>query len=411
MKSRLDWTIATCLAFALAAGCGGGSNGDADSRPDGSSDADSDSDSDGDADGDSDSETGTGAGQWPGPPWCGCTDDDVPGDATLVTAFDQADQYFGDDDLRTIESELSFPEGEWERIEMRIDLDCPTDGDCDNWDRFANVMLVLDSGGPEERSLELARYITAYDVGMCILADVTGFGPLMSGDAAVRSFIDTWVGPDEPVHGHGWRTSIDFIFHPGSPPDDRPSSVAPLWSYRSVVVGDPQQPLADQAPPAAVEIPADATRVELRVVSTGHGQGNADNCAEFCHLQPVVSWGDQLVSYDPWRYDCGDNPIGPLQSGTWAYGRSGWCPGAYVLPEVFDITEQTTPGQQVTFELDYLDASMSSWENTCRPGAGDENDICEGCVFHPDEPGNCEYNGGDHTEPAERISVQLVTYS
>jgi hypothetical protein len=49
------------------------------------------------------------------------------------------------------------------------------------------------------------------------------------------------------------------------------------------------------------------------------------------------------------------------------------------------------------------------YENTCRPQE-DPNAVCEGCVFHPNEPGNCKYNGGDHTPPMERVSAHLLLF-
>jgi hypothetical protein len=350
----------------------------------------------------------------------GCADDDKsgPSDAgtdgdtdTDITAFELADQYWMPEDLRTIEAEVDFPTaGEWERIDMKIDLTCPEDGDCDNWDRFANVYLVEDAGTVDEEAFELERYITPYNIGMCLLTDVTRFAPRLQGTKTVRSFISTWVGPDEPVHGHGWRITIKFVFHPGDAPEGMPSQILNVWGYSEIEVGNPDNPIDGQIAPQTLAIPGGTTQAELRVVVTGHGQGNHQNCAEFCNLNQVVFTDDEFAFYDPWRADCDENPIGPLQSGTWQYPRSGWCPGAYVIPQVFDVTEDVTPGTDATFHYEVWDQGLGIYENTCRPGAGDADNICEGCVFTPDEVDNCEYNGGNHTMPRDHVTVQLVLY-
>lgn len=348
--------------------------------------------------------------EWPEPPWMLCTGSDEPAGATVITAFDLADHYYNPEDRRTIEAAVDFPtEGTWQAIGMLIDLTCPADGDCDNWDRFANVLLVENPGTLDEEAVELERYITPYNVGMCIVTNVTRFAPRLRGTQTIRSFISTWVGPDEPVHGHGWRITIKFIFHPGIPPSGMPEEVIQIWPHTSVVVGDPATSVADQLPPLSVPIPMGTTRAEVRVIATAHGQGNAYNCAEFCNLHQHVLVGSSDHSYDPWRPDCGTNPLGPLQSGTWTFNRSGWCPGAYVLPQVFDVTSDLTPGSDATFAYDILTGPGEIYENTCRPGAGGTDNHCTGCAFD-DTPGNCDYDGGMHTQPRIMVTAQLMLY-
>ncbi len=38
----------------------------------------------------------------------------------------------------------------------------------------------------------------------------------------------------------------------------------------------------------------------------------------------------------------------PNQSGTWVYGRGGWCPGLEVVPWVVDITDDVVVGEENT---------------------------------------------------------------
>lgn len=348
---------------------------------------------------------------WEGPPWYGCTPDDEPSSATVVTAFDEADQYFNPEDLRAIDAQVDFPAGgAWERIDMIVELGCPADGDCDNWDRFANVMLVEDPGGPNEEVLELERYMTPYNVGMCMRTDVTRFAPRLTGQKTIRSFIDTWVGPNEPVHGHGWRTTVKFVFHPGTPdPSAVPTTMVSLWPFDTAEIGNPDEPFAEAMGERTVQVPAGATRVELRVVATGHGQGNRFNCAEFCPMDHELTVNGQAFKFNPWRDDCAQNPIGSAQAGTWTFNRAGWCPGAYALPTVLDVTSAVVPGEQAVVTYDTYSPIHGTYENTCRPGAGDANNVCQLCAFD-DGPGNCDYNGGNHTPPVHKVAVQALVY-
>ncbi len=85
--------------------------------------------------------------------------------------------------------------------------------------------------------------------------------------------------------------------------------------------------------------PEGTTKVELAGVVSGHGFG-ADtlNCAEFCDHQHqfTVNDGEPVTKTHPEAgtpMGCADQvAIGtvPNQSGTWVYGRSGWCPGMEV---------------------------------------------------------------------------------
>jgi hypothetical protein len=161
-------------------------------------------------------------------------------------------------------------------------------------------------------------------------------------------------------------------------------------------VGDPALPVDGQVEPVTVAIPAGASRVELRSIITGHGQGNAENCAEFCQLAHGYLVGTAAVQRTVWRDDCADNPIDD-QQGTWMYPRAGWCPGADVLAWVEDVTDGATPGQEVQVTYD-----VSSYENTCRP----EAETCMGCALGT----GCEYDGGNHTPPVVKMSAVLVAY-
>ena len=94
--------------------------------------------------------------------------------------------------------------------------------------------------------------------------------------------------------------------------------------------------------------PAGTTKVEVAGVISGHGFGSDTlNCAEFCDHQ------HQFWVQDEQRHTkthpeanvlmgCADQvAIGtiPNQSGTWVYGRGGWCPGMEVPVWRVDLTD------------------------------------------------------------------------
>lgn len=99
--------------------------------------------------------------------------------------------------------------------------------------------------------------------------------------------------------------------------------------------------------------PAGITHVEIAGVISGHGFG-ADNlnCAEFCDHQHMfwVEGGTEHIKSHPeagTMYGCADqvqNGTIPNQSGTWIYGRGGWCPGLEVPVWRADITNDVTMG-------------------------------------------------------------------
>ena len=111
-----------------------------------------------------------------------------------------------------------------------------------------------------------------------------------------------------------------------------------------------------------IEIPADATKVELVAVISGHGFGaDTANCAEFCnHTHHFFVNGVEHVKEHPeanTEEGCVEQVgIGttPNQFGTWFYGRGGWCPGLDIPPWVVDVTADVTPGETASISYEGL---------------------------------------------------------
>ena len=286
-------------------------------------------------------------------PWYQCPAIDFPPEATVVTAFDRAYHYFGAENRREILQNVEFPPpGPWNQVGLYLKLECPENGKCDHWDRLGSVQLVLNPEADQEQwqYLELVRHVTPYRMGMCEFIDVTTLAPFLTGARTLKSFIDTWVGPGNSS-GEGWRITIKFVFYPG--PDRRPDLVLPIHGVRYITVGetDPGTTVDDQTPPLGVSLPPGASRVEARLIATGHSFGNTFNCAEFCMMRQDVYLNGAIHSAVPWRNDCRANPVAD-QAGTWKYARNGWCPGSVVMGSSIDLTDAAALGGMNTLDLD-----------------------------------------------------------
>lgn len=324
------------------------------------------------------------------------SDDPVAGQDATVTPFDKTPIYFtGSDNQRTVDAPASFPaDGVYSKITLHLSLACPSGG-CDPWDRFGTLGLVTakaQDGGADE-VIEIMRFITPYHVGASWDLDVTDLRPLLRGDVTLRAFIDTWVGPGSQ-YGDGWLLSASFEMT-GGIPEKIPDQILPVWSPRNVVYGDPMQPIEGAAPPQTINLPA-ASAYAIRSFVTGHGQGNANNCAEFCARTHTLTAGATPYAQKIWRNDC-NTTAAPNQQGTWKYARAGWCPGADVKPWTIDVTADLTGKQEATFAYD-----VESYVNTCSPTAT----VCSGCTLGT----GCDYDGSAHTEPFYALSTLLITY-
>ena len=330
---------------------------------------------------------------------------DAPGQEATVVAFDGRHVFFtGADNQRTVETTASFPDtGSYAKITLYLTLTCP-DGGCDAWDRRGAISLVAPVPGPDgprDVSIELLRFITPFGVGLSASQDLTDLRPLLRGEVRLRTFIDTWVGPGSP-YGAGWRVTAIFIFEGGAP-SRLPIAVIPLHTERAVPYGDPAQPPEATAPPITVALPEGASSAAIRALITGHGQGNADNCAEFCARDHTLTVAPADVAFPAvahtrrvWRDDC-PTTAAPDQRGTWRYPRAGWCPGALVEPWTVDLPAAALPSRTLTVAY-----APEPWVNTCRPDASP----CSGCVFDT----GCAYNDSSHTQPFHQVSTLLIAY-
>ncbi len=298
--------------------------------------------------------------------------------------------YFkGDDNRREQIVQVNLPESieNYGRVTLQFKLSCP-DGKCDRWDRVGSMSLQnADQGQP----LELLRFITPYGIGANWTYDLSDFLPLLHGPANFRFFIDTWVGPGHPG-GNGWMIEAELLYEKAAEGQPVASYVQPIMTFEDVIYGDPliSTERKSQVPPLV-----GYSSAQMRMVITGHGQGNSENCAEFCAKSHRVQIGTYNYETTIWRDNCATT-VDPNQKGTWQYPRAGWCPGDKVEPWKADVSLALLNG--VT---DFV-YQPEAFENTCRPEATQ----CLGCVFGT----SCNYDGGLHTEPRYFVSAYVIYY-
>jgi hypothetical protein len=322
----------------------------------------------------------------------------TPGQNQAVRAMQGVQIYFtGSENRRQVEQPVTFPPASetFSSINLHFALSCPA-GSCDPWDRVGSYGLVLANGSESPTYVELSRFITPYGVGAEWDVDVTDLRPLLTGEQTSRVFIDTWVGPGSGF-GNGWSVTATFEFVGGTPAREVLAAI-PVWQganeNRRLVYGDPARSIPSQLPDATVALPEGTTSAALRTFITGHGQGNADNCAEFCPRDHTFLVNAVPYTENIWRDDC-RTTAAPNQQGSWQYARAGWCPGAKTYDWTIDLGAISEPTLTVGYDV-------QAFENSCRP----EANPCAGCTLGT----GCAYNDSNHTEPNYQVSAVVIAY-
>ena len=257
----------------------------------------------------------------------------------------------------------------YSHIYLHADLACPTSG-CDPWDQAAQVYITKDS-----ITYEIARYITPFGVACGgWVWDISDFRSVLTGKVDFTSYVQVW-------GASGWLVTLRLVLEEGTP--EHPfSKITPLWDENYWVYGDPG--ISYDFPEQTLFIYPGTEMAKIRMTTSGHGQGNTLNAAEFAEFTHHIRInGTETFSQHLWKTDCGQNTCSP-QNGTWLYSRAGWCPGQDVQPWEWDMAGQFTPGQDLT--VDYVLADYLNLLNT-------------------------GYNGSSHTEPFIRTHAYFIQYA
>ncbi|MEI7981668.1 MAG: LamG-like jellyroll fold domain-containing protein [Bacteroidota bacterium] len=257
----------------------------------------------------------------------------------------------------------------YSHIYLYADLACPTSG-CDPWDQAAQVSITKDS-----ITYEIGRYITPFGVACGgWMWDISDFRSVLTGKVDFTSYVQVW-------GASGWLVSLRLVLEEGAP-EYQYSRITPLWDENYWVYGDPG--ISYDFPEKTVFIYPETEKAKIRMTSTGHGQGNTLNAAEFAEFTHHINiGGTSAFAQHLWKTDCGQNSCSP-QNGTWLYSRAGWCPGQDIQPWEWELSGFYTPGLDVT--VDYVLANYINYLNT-------------------------GYNGSTHTEPFIRTHAYLIQFA
>lgn len=251
--------------------------------------------------------------------------------------------------IGSIFKDVTFPDAAtmktFDTLEVDLTMNCPNamaqeeaNGNCGAWDYIVNITFLGDDGMTWN---EMARFISSYHRAGRFLVDATHFLPYLARGGLMHMQY-TWAPPwnEQPK-----ITTMQFRL------SKRGGGLRPTQAIYLYSGGAFDTTYAAQHPPTTVTIPATAKKVELRAILTGHGGVPRYNCSEFCDHQHVFAIGGMTFRKE--FPEVGDvqgcmaqiaKGAVPNQSGTWWYGRGGWCPGMQVDPWVVDVTAAARPG-------------------------------------------------------------------
>lgn len=265
--------------------------------------------------------------------------------ATVVSLVDETTT------ARTFVREVTLPDDvamrAFDTLEIDIAITCESQNPfgCSEWDRIGDVQLCTD-GAPCTERLELARWITPYwrPGRQHLLIDATPLLPLVAVGRPQTFFVE--LGPDweRPTE---WHAQVSLRLRTRG---DVPRPAGAVLAFR----GGAFDASYNTRPPFTFAVPAEATRVELVTILSGHGQTSGDNCAEWCdhrHAFALNGTPLEVIRHEmpPIGSDRGcaahaaDGVI-PGQWGNWAQQRAYWCPGLAVPARRDDVTAQAHVG-------------------------------------------------------------------
>jgi len=257
---------------------------------------------------------------------------------------------------------VKFPSQELDirKITMYVTFGCPDTMRCADWDYLDHIMVQRVGGiNSSDLNWEIGRIITPYggffdnDWQFKWQADVTDFSMILRDSVEINYIHTGW----EPNNDRGWLISIDFEIITGTPVAV-PISITEIYNDH-FPYGDSLKPIDQTLLPKSFITETNTDFVRLRVLQTGHGMDEPDNCGEFCSKYREIYLDDNLVQKRQMWMTCGDNPLYP-QAGTWIFDRANWCPGYLVQPEIFDLATTSGKEQIIRFIMEPYTATKQN---------------------------------------------------
>ena len=272
-------------------------------------------------------------------------------DTTLITTHNKV-QVVTDPSqgVKAYPAEVIFPKPDaaFRKVNILVTFQCPDAMQCGEWDYIDYINLIGKDAAGKDYKYEIARLITPYGRFFgtkwffTFKAAVTEFSGLLR-DKATIEYVHSGYESDKTC---GWKISVAFEFVSG-PPVANILSVLPMWNGQ-FPYGDTTDDIEKYLNTKSVQASTKTRLMRLRVIQTGHGMDEQENCAEFCSkYRDIIFDGKTAEHRDIWM-KCGTNPVYP-QAGTWIYDRANWCPGCMVNPEHFDLFVE--PGSTHTIDI------------------------------------------------------------
>jgi len=252
--------------------------------------------------------------------------------------------------VKAYPAEVVFPKPDvaFRKVNILVTFQCPDAMQCGEWDYIDYINLIGKDPAGKDYKYEIARLITPYGRFFgtkwffTFKADVTEFSGLLR-DKATIEYVHSGYESDKTC---GWKISVAFEFVSG-PPVANILSVLPMWNGQ-FPYGDSTDNIEKYLNTKYVQVSGKTRLMRLRVIQTGHGMDEQENCAEFCSkYRDILFDGKTAEHRDIWM-KCGTNPVYP-QAGTWIYDRANWCPGCMVNPEHFDLFVE--PGSSHSIDI------------------------------------------------------------
>ncbi len=271
-------------------------------------------------------------------------------------------------------AKVEFPgkSAEYRKVYMYLEFGCAPGLKCGEWDYGNHVYLFKDS-----IRYEIARFITPYGFYWNSgqnwkhgwYYDLTDYSYLLHDSFDIIYQHSGYEGNTD----RGWTVTMDFYLVEGKPARI-PTGISTIYRL-SAPYGNVNNPFSNVVKLQNFTMPDSSDAVNFKILQTGHGMDQQENCAEFCSKKRTVKLDGNIVSEkNVWRDNCGMNSLFP-QAGTWIYDRAGWCPGAPVIPD--DIYKSLGAGSSHTFELE-----MQEYSNTT--GGSANYDLSTYAMFFKD---------------------------
>jgi hypothetical protein len=285
--------------------------------------------------------------------------------ATVVTLLDERTTG------RIFRPEVTLPDAAamatHDHLEVDVEITCDERNPfaCSEWDRIAWVFLCTGtSADPAERCaerLEIARWITPYwrRGRQRWTIDATPFLGLMRAGGARTFFVE--LGPE-------WERATEWVAQVSLRFSTRGGAPRATGAVRAFT-GGAFDASYNEREPFRFTPPAEATRVELVTILSGHGQTSGDNCAEWCDHRhqmtvngstlPLIRHEGERIGSDRGCATRASEGVVPGQWGNWAQARAYWCPGLPVEARRDDITARVTRGSEneLTYQAFFRDGA------------------------------------------------------